>query len=65
MISCLLSRLVSIWEKEDLNFMSSSAVWSVRVEMIRLPWLLKLAVTTFMCFAWGFWVREALILLTI
>ena len=41
--------------------MSWSAVWSDRVETIRLPWLLKLAATTFRCFAWLFLARALLI----
>lgn len=34
----------------SLKVSSSVAVWSDLVEMIRFPWLLKLAATTFMCF---------------
>ena len=41
--------------------MSSSADWSDQVETIMLPWVLKLAPTTFMCFA--LWLLESAMLI--
>ena len=41
--------------------MSSSADWSDRVKTIMLPWVLKLAPTTFMCFA--LWLLESAVLI--
>ena len=49
--ACSLWMLVKMWLKESWNLISSSAVWSERVEMIMFPWLLKLAAMIFMCFA--------------
>ena len=54
---CSLWMLVRMWLKESWNLISSSAVWSERVEMIIFPWLLKLAATIFMCFA--FWLEDS------
>ena len=49
----------------SLCWRSSSAVWSDLVEMIRLPWLLKLAATTFRCWEDRLEARMELILRTI
>ena len=49
----------------SLNFRSSSAVWSNLVEMIRLPWLLKLATTTLRCLEVQLEVRMVLTWVTI
>ena len=49
-IACVLSMQVSMGVSWSLNFRSSLAVWSDLVDSIRLPWLLKFAATTFMCF---------------
>ena len=46
------------------NFRSSTAVWLDLVDMMRLPWVLKLAATTFMCLDAWFVARAALILVT-
>ena len=61
---CSLWMSVRIWVKESWNLMSSSAVWSEQVETIMLPWVLKLAATTFKCFTFWLLVSTTFILFT-
>ena len=61
MVSRLPRELCRAGMMMSLCLRSSSAVWSALVEMIRFPWLLKLAATTFRCLEVLLAVRAVLI----